>query len=413
MLETPRGLRLHIGIFGRRNAGKSSLFNALTGQQAAIVSPVPGTTTDVVSKPMELKPLGPVVFLDTAGLDDSGELGLKRMEKSLAALSRTDLAFIVCDGDWGEFERKIGDELSRRSIPGIAVFNKADILHPSAAQLESARQDVQEALAVSALTGLGLAELRRAVVKHVPTEWIDNPPILADLVGPGDLVLLVVPIDLEAPKGRLILPQVQVIREVLDCDARAVIVKERELGDTLLLLKNKPNLVVTDSQAILKVAADVPPDVPLTGFSVLFARWKGDLETFVQGVKAVDSLQAGDRILILESCAHHPIADDIGRIKIPRWLGQYLGRPVLFEHWSGHDFPSDLGRFRLVIHCGACMTNRREMLSRILAAREAGVPITNYGLVIAKSQGVLPRILSPFPSMLGILGQATDALSRP
>ncbi len=397
MQETPKGLRVHIGIFGKRNVGKSSLLNALTGQEVAIVSPVPGTTTDVVTKPMELKPLGPVLFLDTAGLDDSGDLGELRIARSLAAMDRTDLALIVGTGEWGEEERSCAAVLRERLIPFIAVFNKSDELPPSAAALAQAGSDTSEVVSVSALTGAGMDALRAALVRTVPKEMLDQPSLLGDLVGPGDTVVLVVPIDLEAPKGRLILPQVQAIREVLDCDAKAVVVKERELADLLAELKSPPNLVVTDSQVILKVVGDLPPEVPVTGFSVLLARAKGDLGTFVRGLERIDELRSGDRVLILESCTHHPIGDDIGRVKIPRWLGQYLGCELQFETYSGHDLPSDLERFRLIIHCGACMTNRREMLSRILAARAAGVPITNYGLVIAKSLGVLTRMLSPFP----------------
>jgi [FeFe] hydrogenase H-cluster maturation GTPase HydF len=402
MQDTPCGLRLHLGIFGRRNTGKSSLLNALTGQDAAIVSPVPGTTTDVVTKPMELKPLGPVLFLDTAGLDDVGELGQQRIARSLSALQRTDLAFIVTDGAWGDYERTLSTELRRLGIPGIAVFNKVDLAQPAQSALAESRAAAAEVVCLSALTGAGLDNLRQAVVRQAPKEYLEQPPLLSDLINPGDLVVLVVPIDLEAPKGRLILPQVQVIREILDCDAKALVVKERELAETLGQIP-RPRLVVTDSQVILKVAGDVPPEVPLTGFSVLMARWKGDLETFVRGAAALDTLKSGDRILILEACTHHPIGDDIGRVKIPRWVGQYLGRDVHFDHACGHDFPGALQAYQLIVHCGACMTNRREVLTRILAAREAGVPITNYGLLIAKTQGVLPRILSPFPQMLEML----------
>lgn len=398
MQETPKGLRLHIGIFGKRNVGKSSLLNALSGQNVAIVSPVPGTTTDVVTKPMELKPLGPVLFLDTAGLDDSGDLGKLRVARSLAAMDRTDLALVVCAGHWGEEERSCVSVLRERQIPTIVVFNKTDEVSPSDAAFVQACSEVSEVVSVSSLTGAGLDTLRAALIRTVPKEVLDQPSLLGDLIGPGDVVVLVVPIDLEAPKGRLILPQVQAIREVLDCDAKAIVVKERELTDLLTELKSPPKLVVTDSQAILKVVGDLPPEVPVTGFSVLLARAKGDLETFVRGLERIDELASGDRVLILESCTHHPIGDDIGRVKIPRWLSQYLGRELHFKTHSGHDLPPELERFRLIIQCGACMTNRREVLSRILAARAAGVPITNYGLVIAKSLGVLPRMLSPFPA---------------
>jgi [FeFe] hydrogenase H-cluster maturation GTPase HydF len=399
MNETPQGLRLHIGIFGRRNVGKSSLLNGLTGQEVSIVSSVPGTTTDVVHKPMELKPLGPVLFLDTAGFDDTGELGAQRVAKTAAVIDRIDLAFIVTDDGWGEAESMFAQALSNRAIPIIAVFNKMDLRTAAPEQLLQAQSVSAATVLVSARTGSGFEQLRQAIVLAAPKDYFDQPSILADLVSPGDLVFLVVPIDLEAPKGRLILPQVQVLREILDCDARALMVKERELADTLLLVKRPPRLVVTDSQVILKVVADLPPEIPVTGFSVLFARWKGDLETFVKGAGAVDRLRPGDRILMLEACTHHPIGDDIGRVKIPRWLTQYVGGKLEFEHRNGHDFPEDLSAYQLIIHCGSCMTNRREVLTRILKAREAGVPITNYGLVIAKSLGVLKRILSPFPGI--------------
>lgn len=403
MNETPRGLRLHIGIFGKRNAGKSSLLNALTGQETAIVSPLPGTTTDVVQKPMELKPLGPVLFLDTAGLDDCGELGAKRVAKSYAAMDRTDLALLVSEKQWGENEVKLAEELKKRNLPTLVIFTKSDLGNPAPPDLEAARQTGWPVLEVSARSGAGLEALRQCLVQEAPKRFFESLTLLGDLIGPGDTVVLVVPIDLEAPKGRLILPQVQMIREVLDCDARALVVKERELLPTLSLLRQEPKLVITDSQAILKVSADVPQHIPVTGFSVLLARWKGDLEAFVRGALAVDSLHVGDSILILESCGHHPIGEDIGRVKIPRWLSQYVGGALHFEHCQGHDFPADLSKFKLVIHCGACMTNRQEVLTRILRAQEAGVPITNYGLVIAKSQGVLARMLSPFPGVQALL----------
>jgi len=399
MQNVPNSLRLHIGIFGRRNVGKSSLLNALTNQDVAIVSDTPGTTTDVVHKPIELKPLGPVLFLDTAGLDDVGELGEKRIARSTATLDRVDLAFLVTDHFWTDYERRLAQDCQQREIPFISVFNKIDLQKPDLETIQVCRELSHEIVFVSARTGAGLEDLRQAIVHCAPNEYLNNPAILADLIGPGDNVVLVVPIDLEAPKGRLILPQVQVIREVLDCDAKALVVKERELSDLLNDLKKTPRLVITDSQAILKVSADVSPEIPLTGFSVLFARWKGDLETFVRGTLAIDSLQPGDQILIVESCTHHPIGDDIGRVKIPRWLMQYVGGELHFEHLAGHDFPSDLTSYQLIIHCGACMTNRKEILTRILRAREAGVPIANYGLVIAKSLGVLKRILSPFSDL--------------
>ncbi len=397
MRKAPTGVRMHIGIVGRRNAGKSSLLNALSGQKRAIVSDVPGTTTDVVVKPMELKPLGPVVILDTAGIDDVGELGGLRVERTYKALDRMDMALLVVDRRLEEYDRRMLDELRRRRIPVIVVFNKADLGGPDVASLEEARRAADAVAVVSCTMGEGIGELKRRIVEKAPREFVDMPPILADLVGPSDVVVLVVPIDLEAPKGRLILPQVQVIREVLDCDARAVVVKERELYDTLELLRRKPDLVVVDSQVVLKVAGDVPEDVPLTTFSILFARWKGELEVFVRGTRAIDELRPGDRVLIAESCSHHPVGEDIGRVKIPRWLTQYVGGELAFTHVQGHDFPSDLAGYSLVVHCGGCMTNRREILSRIMHCEQQGVPITNYGLCISKSLGILERVLEPFP----------------
>jgi len=393
-------MRLHIGIFGRRNVGKTSLLNFLVGQDVGIVSDTPGTTTDVVTKPMEMKPIGPVLLLDTAGLDDVGQLGLLRVERSRKTMGRVDVALVVADGPLGEFEEQLLREISATKIGKVVVFNKTDLWTPSSADIQKARDLAGLVACVSSTSETGLDELRQAVVAAIPQDFLDDRGILSDLVGPGDVVVLVVPIDLEAPKGRLILPQVQVIREVLDCDARAVVVKERELADTLDMFKSKPTLVVTDSQAILKVAADVPDEIPLTTFSILFARWKGDLDTFVQGTQAIDTLKPGAKILVAETCSHHPIGEDIGRVKIPRWLRQYVGGELQFDHMAGLDFPDNLKDYSLVVQCGSCMTNRREVLRRILQAKSAGVPITNYGLCISKSLGVLKRALSPFPSLI-------------
>ncbi len=401
--KAPLSLHLHIGLFGQRNVGKSSLLNALTQQDVAIVDATPGTTTDVVSKAMELKPIGPVIFLDTAGLDDQGTLGYKRVEKTMSALDRTDLALVVCDGVWSPDLEPLRRELQARAIPSVLVFNKADLYDDTRPLLEDLASWTPYQVKVSAKTQAGMDDLRQAIVAATPKSFFENPPILSDLIGPGDLVIMVVPIDLEAPKGRLIMPQVQTLREILDCDAKALVVKERELSDALNNLKQPPRLVITDSQAILKVAADVPPGIPLTGFSVLFARWKGDLETFLQGLSRLDDLHPGDHVLLLESCTHHPVEDDIGRVKIPRWLRQYTGADLHFDHHAGHDLPADLSPYRMIIHCGACMGNRREMLSRILKAKAAGVPISNYGLVIAKSLGILQRMLSPFPHLQSLV----------
>ena len=400
MEQTPKGMRLHIGIFGRRNVGKTSLLNAVTGQNVGIVSNTPGTTTDVVAKPMELKPFGPVLLLDTAGLDDEGQLGLLRVERSRKTIARVDVALVPTDKPLSDFEINLLNEITAQKIGADVVFNKSDLWTPSQNDIAHAKKFTQAVVCVSSTNKTGIDELTQAVASVIPQDFLDDQGILSDLVAPGDLVILVVPIDLEAPKGRLILPQVQTIREVLDADARALVVKERELADTLDLLKNKPNLVVTDSQVILKVAADVPDNIPLTTFSILFARWKGDLESFVQGADAIDKLKPGSKILIAETCTHHPVADDIGQVKIPRWLRQYVGGELHFDHVAGMDFPDNLTDYSLIVQCGSCMTNRREVLRRIIQAKSVGVPITNYGLCISKSLGVLHRALSPFPHLL-------------
>jgi [FeFe] hydrogenase H-cluster maturation GTPase HydF len=401
MSTTPKGLRLHIGFFGRRNVGKSSLLNAITRQQVSIVSEIAGTTTDPVEKPMELLPLGPVLFIDTAGIDEQGNLGALRVEKTRLALERTEIAVLVAEPNtWGEFEEGLLSDFSARQTPTIVVFNKVDAASPCAALLERLREAKLRVVLMSAVTGQGLTELREALLDLAPPDFIDSPAIAGDLVGPGELAVLVVPIDKEAPKGRLILPQVQTIRDLLDSDALCMVVKERELRTALDRLKTPPKLVVTDSQAFLKVAADTPADVPLTSFSILMARFKGDLAAQVEGTLAIEKLRAGDRILIAEACTHHPIGEDIGRVKIPRWLTQYTGVKLDLVPMQGRDFPCDLANYKLVIHCGACMWNRRQMLSRILRCQQAGVPITNYGLTIAYSLGIFARALEPFPDAL-------------
>ena len=401
MRSAPKGLRLHIGLFGRRNVGKSSLLNALTRQTVSIVSDIAGTTTDPVEKPMELLPIGPVLFIDTAGIDDVGALGEMRVQKTRQVFDRTDVGIIVSvAGDWGEFEEAILAELRERRIPVIVVFNKTDVAGVDAAQ-ESRLKDSQiPCIETSAARGEGILDLREALIKSAPEEFINTPAIIGDLVPAGEMAVLVIPIDLEAPKGRLILPQVQSIRDILDNDAYCMVVKERELRDALDRLKRPPALVVTDSQAFLKVAGDTPDDVLMTSFSILFARFKGDLVEFVKGALAIENLVPGDRVLICESCSHHPIGEDIGRVKLPRWLRQYVGGKLEFTHVQGHDFPDDLASYKLAIHCGACMWNRREVLSRIIRCQQAGVPITNYGLAIAYSLGIFERALKPFPAAL-------------
>ena len=416
MSTTPKGLRLHIGFFGRRNVGKSSLLNAITRQHVSIVSDVAGTTTDPVEKPMELLPLGPVLFIDTAGIDEAGglgaseKLGALRVEKTRQALERTEIAVLVAEaGVWGEFEDGLLADFATRQTPAIVVINKTDFAVADAALVERLRASKLRVVLASAITGVGLPELREALLDLAPADFIDSPAIVGDLVGPGELAVLVVPIDKEAPKGRLILPQVQAIRDLLDGDALCMVVKERELRSALDRLKTPPKLVVTDSQAFLKVAADTPVDVPLTSFSILMARFKGDLTAQVEGTLAIERLRSGDRVLIAEACTHHPIGEDIGRVKIPRWLTLYTGVKLEFETVQGRDFPEDLSSYKLVVHCGACMWNRRQMLSRILQCQHAGVAMTNYGLTIAYSLGIFARALEPFPDALARYRALADA----
>jgi [FeFe] hydrogenase H-cluster maturation GTPase HydF len=408
MNAAPRGVRLHIGIFGRRNVGKSSLLNALTRQQVSIVSPEPGTTTDPVEKPMELLPLGPVLFIDTAGIDDVGALGAQRVERTMKVLDRTELAILVlAEEGLGSLEIGLLDAFEQRKIPVLALLNKTDLAKPSDATVDRLLHRGLKPVRASASRGEGMAEIREALVDLAPDDFLNAPTILSDLVPPGEYAVLVVPVDTEAPKGRLILPQAQAIRDLLDHDAYAIVVKERELREALLRMNRKPALVVTDSQAFLKVAADTPPDVPMTSFSILFARQKGDLLQFARGALAIDSLKPGDRILMAEACSHHPIGEDIGRVKIPRWLGQYIGGPLEVEQVQGRDFVEDPRRYKLVVHCGACMLNRREVLSRIFACSRVGVPITNYGMAIAYSLGIFERALAPFPAALAAYRQAS------
>jgi len=402
-MKAPKSFRLHIGIFGRRNAGKSSILNALTQQEVSIVSEVAGTTTDPVEKPMELLPLGPVLFIDTAGIDDTGSLGEKRVSKTYSVFDRTDLGIIVSNfGEWGVFEETIMEEFRIREIPFVVVFNKADIF-PENLDISSILDSVKISYTITEATnGKGIENLRQLLLENAPSDFINRQAILSDLVGPGEMAVLVVPIDKEAPKGRLILPQVQSIRDLLDGDAFCMVVKERELREALSRLNKPPRLVVTDSQAFLKVAADTSPEIPLTSFSILFARFQADLTEMVRGAMAIDHLKPGDKVLIAEACTHHPIGEDIGSVKIPRWLTQYVGGKLQIDNMRGRDFPSNISEYKLIIHCGACMWNRREMLSRIMKARQAGVPITNYGLTIAYSLGIFERALQPFPSALEI-----------
>ena len=402
-MRAPKTFRLHIGIFGKRNAGKSSILNALTQQNVSIVSEIAGTTTDPVEKPMELLPLGPVLFIDTAGIDDIGVLGEKRISKTMAVFDRTDLGVVVSNfNEWGVFEQKIINEFKDRGIPFIVVFNKVDLYQRKEKVIAELNTEKIRFVLTSAVRGTGIIEFRELLLKTAPADFINRPGILSDLVGPGEAAVLVVPIDKEAPKGRLILPQVQSIRDLLDNDSFCVVVKERELREALSRFNRPPKLIVTDSQAFLKVAADTPPQIPLTSFSILFARFQGDLNEMVKGATAIDNLKTGDKVLIAEACSHHPIGEDIGTVKIPRWLTQYVGGKLEIESSRGHDFPENISEYKLIIHCGACMWNRREMLSRIMKAKFYGVPITNYGLTIAYSLGIFERALKPFPAALEI-----------
>lgn len=402
MQAAPRGLRLQIGIFGRRNAGKSSLLNALAGQDVVIVSDVPGTTTDPVEKAMEMLPLGPILLIDTAGIDDDqAELGAKRVGKSLKILDRCDLAILVSRaGIWDAEEEKLIAEFQQRSIPFIVLFNRADECAPEPGTVEKFAAAKIPFLAVSAKTGQGIPALRAAIISLAPEDFLSSSRMLGDLVEPLAPVLLITPIDKEAPKGRMILPEVQAIRDTLDSSAYCVVVTENAVTRALDDLKRPPCLAVTDSQAFGTVSKLIPESVPLTSFSILLARMKGDLATCAEGAFAIDRLHDGSRVLIAEACTHHPIGEDIGRVKLPRWICGHTRKNIEFDTVSGPDFPADPSRYDLVIHCGACTFNRRAVLSRMLTCREYGVPFTNYGVAIAFVHGILRRALTPFPDIL-------------
>lgn len=395
MKTAPKSLRLHIALFGRTNVGKSSFLNLITGQDVSIVSEQPGTTTDVVEKTMELLPIGPVVFIDTAGLDDTTVLGGKRVEKTEKVFDRADVILLICEGDrLAEFEQAIEARAAKKNIPVIKIANKADLSgtsDPAFVLCNSTDRSRREKV---------LIQLKDRLLTVCPEEFIQPPPLIGDLVKPGGIAMLIVPIDLQAPKGRLILPQVSTIRDALDNDAATLVVKEREYTHMLNQLKNPPDLVICDSQVVLKMVGDTPDGVPCTTFSILFARLKGNLPKFAAGAAAIDRLKNGDKVLIAESCSHHAAEDDIGRVKIPRWLRQYTGCELQIDIYAGRDFPDNLSEYRLVVQCGGCMHNRREILSRIEKCEAAGVPITNYGLCISQTQGVLKRVLSPFPAAL-------------
>ena len=401
MKTAPKGLRLHIGLFGRRNAGKSSLLNAMTRQEVSIVSEIAGTTTDPVEKPMELLPLGPVLWIDTAGIDDQGRWAKSGCKRPGRCSTAPTWASSWSTPAAGRSSRK---RSSASCAGGTSPSSSRSTSRISPSRLRFCRRSCAKRRLPSSkrspATAAACWSLREALIQAGPEDFLRTPALVADLVPPGEMAVLVVPIDLEAPKGRLIVPQVQAIRDLLDGDAYCLVVKERELRDALGRLNRPPALVVTDSQAFLKVSADTPPDVKMTSFSILFARQKGDLCQFVEGALAIERLRPGDRVLVAEACTHHPIGDDIGRVKIPRWLKQYVGGELRIDTTQGHDFPADLGDYRLVVHCGACMWNRREMLTRLAQCRRAGVPICNYGMTIAYTLGIFDRALAPFPDAL-------------
>lgn len=407
MNHTPLSERIYIGIFGKRNAGKSSIINAITGQDFAIVSDVKGTTTDPVMKAMELLPLGPVVFIDTPGLDDEGELGELRVKKAYQMLNKTDVALVVIDGKVGMTaeDESILAKIQEKGIPCIVVYNKKDLVadvgvdRPSNLQKSGIVENDAACVWVSTTTGENIEELRSMVANAVPKADVYKA-IVADLIKPLDFIVLVVPIDGSAPKGRLILPQQQTIRDILETGAVPVVVKDTELEEMLGKLQVKPSLVITDSQVFGKVAQIVPEDIPLTSFSILMARYKGDLKTVVRGAYALDELQDGDTVLISEGCTHHRQCEDIGTVKLPKWIKEYTGKDVRFTFTSGTEFPDDLSKYKMVIHCGGCMLNEREMKYRLKCAEDAKVPMTNYGTAIAHMRGILIRSIGIFENII-------------
>lgn len=402
MNQTPASERVHVSFFGKRNAGKSSIINAVTGQDLAIVSSVMGTTTDPVYKTMELLPLGPVMVIDTPGIDDEGELGALRVRKSYQVLNKTDIAILVIDSTAGKGEEELEliHRFHKKGIPYLIVYNKIDLL--STEKIKDLAMSVRAGeVLVSASDGMNIQELKEKIASLKP-EDTHKYPLIQDLIEPLDLVILVVPIDKAAPKGRLILPQQQTIRDILERGALSLVVRDTELKSTLdhfLAQGVCPKLVVTDSQAFARVSKAVPENITLTSFSILFARYKGELETQLKGVTALSSIEDGDRILIAEGCTHHRQCGDIGTCKMPEWIRNYTGKKPVFEFTSGTEFPDDVSSYKMVVHCGGCMLNEREMKYRIACCQDQGVPITNYGILIAQVTGILKRSLGPFPEM--------------
>lgn len=406
MNQTPMSERTHIGFFGKRNAGKSSIINAVTGQDLAVVSDVKGTTTDPVYKSMELLPLGPVVMMDTPGIDDEGELGSLRVRRSYQVLNKTDAAVLVIDGTAGASgeDRALLDRIRAKGIPFIVAVNKKELAGPDMVQNIKKQLDLEDdrLCPVSAATGEGIFELKERIADVAKREEPERA-LVRDLLDPSDIVVLVVPIDSAAPKGRLILPQQQTIRDILEADAASVVVKENELKHVLGSFQKKPKMVITDSQVFAQVSKDTPDEIPLTSFSILMARYKGNLEQAVRGVTALDSLADGDAALISEGCTHHRQCDDIGTVKIPRWIREYTGKDIRIETTSGTEFPDDVTGYKLIIHCGGCMLNEREMKYRLSCAEDQGVPMTNYGILIAYVKGILKRSVEVFPEIFHIL----------
>ena len=408
MNETPSADRVHIGFFGKRNAGKSSIVNKVTGQELAVVSDVKGTTTDPVSKAMELLPLGPVVIIDTPGIDDEGHLGELRVRKAKQVLNRVDVAVLVVDATVGK--TSVDEELihifKEKEIPYLVVYNKADLLKTKDGKRLSSdnnlNQNTEQSIYASAATGQNIYELKEKIASLAVTDEL-KLRLVGDLLEPSDFVILVVPIDKAAPKGRLILPQQQTIRDVLEAGAAAIVIKEDELSNTLENLGKKPKLVITDSQVFAKVSKETPEDIWLTSFSILFARFKGNLKAAAAGAAAIDRLKDGDKILISEGCTHHRQCDDIGTVKLPRWIRNYTGKDLEFEYSSGRDFPEDVTKYSLIVHCGGCMLNEREMRYRQKCALDQEIPITNYGIAIAYMQGILKRCVEMFPDVLSVL----------
>ncbi len=414
METTPKSLRLQVAIFGRTNVGKSSILNMIAGQDVSITSPVPGTTTDVVEKSMELLPVGPVVFLDTAGIDDNSELGGLRAERTKKIFDRADVAVIVCEPElWGRWEEEIAAAARKKGIALLAVINKTDFITPSDAFVEKVSLAAGAPMlccAVNKAKREGMvAEFKARLLALTNAAKTQPVTIVGDLVNHGETVILIIPIDKEAPKGRIILPQVQVMRDLLDHGAMFLTATEKEYASALNALSKKPALVICDSQVVDLMVSQTPPAVPCTTFSILFARFKGDLSAYASGAATIKNLRPGDRIAVLEACSHHAIEDDIGRVKLPKWLREYVGGELKIDTFSGRDLPADLSAYKLAIQCGGCMITRTEILNRMGKAAAAGIPITNYGTAISECKGVLERVLSPFPEALAAYRSARNS----